>query len=201
MKNLLISLGLFATLVCVAPAQIVVPIQTPKGPKSDAILQRIRQVDSLIQLLPLNLKKDQIDRLLLQQEKAKESERKIRMMEDDDLEKLEPRLSQILKAALEKGAYPPREFQVDVAKLTRAIAIRRQVAVGEMVEAFYEGVRDVLEPGQKTIMAKSLDIAVLDPSVKVKEMTEEQKIKFFIRTIFLDPYAYASLKELRKTAS
>jgi hypothetical protein len=199
MKHLLLSLGLFAALVAVTPAQALPP--TPKAAKSEATMAKIRQIDVLIQLLPLNLKKNQIDRLLLQQEKAKESERKIRMLEDDDLEKLEPRVSEALKAALEKGSYPPRELQLDVAKLTRAMSIRRQVAVGEMVDDFYKAVDEVMEPGQKTIMAKSLDIAVLDPSVKVAQMNDEAKIKFYIRRIFLDSTAYESLKELRKTAS
>jgi hypothetical protein len=199
MKHLLLSLGLFAALVAVAPAQALPP--TPKAAKSEATMAKIRQIDVLIQLLPLNLKKNQIDRLLLQQEKAKESERKIRMLEDDDLEKLEPRVSEALKAGLEKGSYPPRELQLDVAKLTRAMAIRRQVAVGEMVDEFYKAIDEVMEPGQKTIMAKSLDIAVLDPSVKVAQMNDEAKIKFYIRRIFLDSTAYESLKELRKTAS
>jgi len=199
MKHLLLSLGLFAALSGATFSQATVT--TPKAAKSDATMLKIRQIDVLIQLLPLNLKKNQIDAILLQAEKAKEAERKIRMMEDDDLEKLDPKVSEVLRAALEKGAYPPRELQLEVSKLTRAMAIRRQVALAEMVDNFYTGVKDVLEPGQKTVMAKSLDIAVLDPSIKVDSMNEEAKIKFFIRRIFLDSTAYESLKELRKTAS
>ncbi|MGV3617690.1 MAG: hypothetical protein ACO1SV_20380 [Fimbriimonas sp.] len=199
MKHLLLSLGLFAALAVVAPAQS--SVTTPKAAKSDATMQKIRQVDVLIQLLPLNLKKAQIDTILMQQEKAKEAERKIRLMEDDDLEKIDGKLSEALKAGLEKGAYPPRELQVEVAKLTRAMAIRRQVALGEMVEAFWEGIKGAIEPGQRTIMIKSLDVAALDPSLKADKMDDDAKLRFYIRRIFLDATAYESLKELRKTAS
>lgn len=198
MKHLLLSLGLFAALVAAAPAQS--GGTTPKAAQSDATMQKIRQIDVLIQLLPLNLKKDQIDKLLTGLEKAKEAEKKIRMMEDDDLEKVAPKISAALKNALEKGTYPPRELQNEVASLTRAFSIRRQIATGEMVEDMYKVV-DGLEAGQKTIMAKSLDSATLDPSLKGATMTDEQKIKFYIRRILLDFTAYESLKELRKTAS
>lgn len=199
MKHLLLSLGLFAALVAATPAQS--PVVTPKAAQSDATMAKVRQLDILIQLLPLNLKKDQIDKLLTGLEKAKDAEKKIRMMEDDDLEKLSPKVSAALKNALEKGTYPPRELQNEVASLTRAMGIRRQVATGEMVEDLYKVVDTGLEPGQRTIMAKSLETAVLDPSLKGATLTDEQKIKFYIRRILLDLSAYESLKELRKTAS
>lgn len=198
MKHLLLSLGVLAALVTAAPAQSV---STPKASQSDATIQKIRQLDVLIQLLPLNLKKTQIDLLLTGLEKAKESEKKIRTLEDDDLEKLSPKVSAALKNALEKGAYPPREMQNEVASLTRAMGIRRQIATGEMVEDMYKVIDTGLEAGQKTIMAKSLDSAALDPSLKGVKMTDEQKVKFYIRRILLDITAYESLKELRKTAS
>ena len=199
MKHLLVSLGLFATLLVAAPAQA--PTPTPKAAQSDATMQKIRQLDVLIQLLPLNLKKTQIDVLLTGLEKAKESERKIRVLEDEDLGKLSPKVATALKNALDKGEYPPRELQNEIASLTRAMGIRRQVATGEMVEDLYKVVDTGLEAGQKTIMAKSLDSAALDPSLKGVKMTDEQKVKFYIRSILLDITAYESLKELRKTAS
>lgn len=198
MKHLLLSLGLFAAFVAAAPAQST---STPKAAQSDATMRKIQQIDVLIQLLPLNLKKNQIDLLLTGLDKARESEKKIRSMEDDELAKLEPKLAEALKNAYEKGAYPPRELQSEVAAVTRAMGIRRQVATGEMVEDLYKVVDTGLEAGQKTIMAKSLAAAALDPSLKGVTMTEEQKVKFYIRKILLDITAYESLKELRKTAS
>jgi hypothetical protein len=198
MKHLLFSLGLFAALVAAAPAQSTA---TPKAAQSDATFQKIRQLDVLIQLLPLNLKKAQIDLLLTALEKARDSEKKIRSLEDDDLAKLAPKISEALKNAQEKGAYPPRELQTEIAALTRAMGIRRQVATGEMVDDLYKVVDTGLEAGQKTVMAKSLAAAALDPSLKGVKMTDEQKVKFYIRQILLDITAYESLKDLRKTAS
>jgi len=195
MKQLLLSLGLAFALVGGAAAQA-----TPKGSKSDQTVVKIRQVDVMVQLIPLTLKKAQIDKLLPSIEKARAKELQIRKMEDDDLEKLDARLDDALKNGLEKQAYPPRELQVDVSKLTRAMAIRRQVALAEMIEEVYNATNTILDEGQRTVMEKSLNIGALDPSLKDKELTREQKIKFFIRQILLDSYAYDMLLKLQKTA-
>jgi hypothetical protein len=194
MKHL-ISL-LLLTVGAVAPAQVK---PTAKAAQSAATMGRIQKIDVLIQVLPLNLKKPQIEALLVQMEKAIEKDREIRTLEDQDLEKLEPKVTDALKDGLDKGVYPPRELQQEVAKLTRAMAIRRQVAMGEMVDAFYAGIDKVMEPGQRTVMAKSLEAALLEPNVKASLVTEEQKIKFFIRKVFLDVAAYQVLLDLSKT--
>lgn len=200
MKTLLLCLGaLIATTVHAAEPQQT--SSTPKAAASAKIMMQIRKLDALIQIVPLNLKKNQIDAILLMQEKAQEKERQIRMLEDNDLEKLEPKLSTMVQSGIEKGTYPQREFQSEIANLTRAMGLRRQVASGEIVTDFYAGIKDVLDAGQKTIMAKSLNPALLSPGTKVDTMTEEDKIKFFIRAVFIDNAAYEVLKELRKTAS
>lgn len=190
-----ISAFLFLAVCAIAPAQAV---QTPKAAESTATMARVRKIDVLIQILPLNLKKKQIDVILTQIEKAKEKERQIRILEDGDIAKLEPRVSNALKDGIEKGVYPSRELQVEVSKLTRAMSIRRSVALGEMVDDFYAGTKDILEAGQKTVMEKSLDVAALDPSVDAKKMDSEAKIRFFIKKIFLDESAYETLKEMAK---
>lgn len=202
MKQLLLSIGILFAIASSGVAQsggAQLP-PTPKAAKSDATMVKIRQIDDLIQLLPLNLKKAQIDSILVALEKVRDKQQKIRMLEDDDLEKLDPEISETYKQATEKGAYPNRELQSKIAATMRAMSIRRSVALGEMVDEFYVATKSVFEPGQRTVMAKSLAVAALDPTLKVDKMDEEAKVKFFIRQIFLDVHAYPALIEIRKVA-
>jgi hypothetical protein len=70
-----------------------------------------------------------------------------------------------------------------------------------MVEEFYNAIKGVFDEGQMKVMANSLDVAVLDPSVKKDSMKDEDKIKFFIKRIFLDEVTYDLLLKLQKNAS
>lgn len=193
MKQFLFVLALLMTAALV-PAQTA----TVKPGQAEETYNKIHKIDVLIQILPLNLKKAQIDRVLSAMEKASAKEKAMRKMEDDELGKLDAKISEALKAGIEKGVYPKREFQVEVATATRAIGLRRALTINEMVDTFYDDIKSVLEPGQKTIMEKSLDVAQLDPSIKVTDMSSEEKIKFFIRRVLLDATAYDTLRQLQK---
>lgn len=197
MKHLILSLGLCVALVSGAAAQAV----TPKGAKSDEVMVKVRQIDILNQLLPLALRKSQYNGILTALEKARQKEKQIRTLEDGDLEKIYKDVDDAVTNAIDKGTYPPNAMQGNVDKLLTAMGIRRQVAIGEMVEEFYDATSKIFDAGQKKVMANSLDAAKLDPSVKKDQMTEEQKIKFFIRKVFLDQITYDLLVKMEKTAS
>lgn len=197
MKPFLASLALGIVLVSGAHAQSSNQKNLLPGERT---VVRVQQMDVLIQILPLNLKQGQIDKILTALEKGRQKEREIRTLEDKDLAVLDGRLEKALKDAYEKGAYPPRELQNDVVKMLRAVNIRRQVAASEIVDQVWADTKDVFEPGQKTVMEKSLNASFLEPGLDVEKMNAEAKIKFFIKKVFLDPTTYDSLKELRKVA-
>ena len=196
MKHFLSVLALVACFSVVS-AQSQVPT-TPKAAKSEATMERVRKVDFLIQVLPLNLKKAQIDRVLTAIEKARDRERQVRIAEDDELAKVDEKLAAAVKEGIDKGVYPSRDLQQEVAKMFRTMALRRSIILNEMVDTFYQDVKNVLEPGQKTVMEKSLDAAALEPGLDVAKMDSEAKIKFFIKKIFMDSIAYDTLRELQK---
>ncbi|AIE83885.1 hypothetical protein [Fimbriimonas ginsengisoli] len=200
MKHLLLSFGLLFALGASATAQISTPpLTTPKAADSDRAIIRIRQVDMLIQILPLTLRKDQYGPILTALERARAKEKQIRSLEDDDLAKIAKKLEDAVNNGIDKGEYPPKELQVEAAKLMRAMGIRRQIATAEMTDEFVEATKGVFDDGQKKVMANSLDL-VLDQTKK-DSMKEEDKVKFFVKRIFLDEVTYDLLLKLQKHAS
>lgn len=195
MKRLLLSLGLCLAIVGGAAAQTT----NAAAEKSDAVLKKVHQVDLLIQILPLSLKKEQFGPILLGLEKARSKQKQIVEMEAKDLEKLDTKLTDAVNKGLDKGEYPPKDLQVEAVKLLRALGIRRQFAVNEITDEFYMATVATFDEGQKKVMANSLDIASLDPTAKREK--DEDKIKFFMRRILLDPDAYDVLLRLQKIAS
>jgi hypothetical protein len=171
-----------------------------RGAKSNEILTQMRQLDLLNQILPLLMNKDQIGKLLTAIEKARANVRNIEQLEDQDLAKQAQKVSEATKAGFDQQKLPERELLVELNKLVRAFSIRRQVAIGENVTTVKEAFDAVLNPGQRKAAANSLNPGLFDPSLKVEQMSEEQKIRFFIQEILLDPLAYDVLKRLQKSA-
>lgn len=204
MKKLLFSLSLAAAFagLAVTPAYAQSSgAVTPKGSKSDQSIIKIRQLDMIIQILPLNIRKEQYDPLFRSLERSRAKEKQIRALEDDDLEKIDPKLSDAVKNALDKGSYPPHDLLVDAMKLMKAFGIRRQIATEEMVDDLYKTLKTTFDAGQMKVMANSLDAVQLDPSIKKDSLTDEAKQRFFIKRIFLDETTYDLLLKLQKTAS
>ena len=192
-------LGIVVAAAGVTSAQT--PIKTtPRGAKSDEIWAKIRTVDAMIQITPLALTKNQLFDLLIAMEKARQKEFDIRKLEDDDLAKFEERLDKAVKEGVEKGQYPPKDLQIDVAKLTKAMTVRRQVALGEMIDIVYDAAQKTLNAGQLKVMENSLKPELLDSRFKSDKMTGEDKIKFFIRSVMMDATCYELLLKLSKVA-
>lgn len=199
MKRLLLLLGALALLLIGLVSPVAAQADAAAD-RSSEVLKKMRQVDLLNQILPLLLTKDQINKLLPAIERARQNVRDIERLEAQDLAKLDARLTEVVQAGLEKQVLPDREFLVELNKLVRAFAIRRQVAVGENVTTVLEAFDANLNAGQKKAAANSLNPKLFDPKVNLDTMTDEQKIRFFIQEILLDPLAYDVLKELAKRA-
>lgn len=192
MKPFLLCLALFAVAVTAAPAQVI------NAARSDEIMTKMRKADMLIQILPLTLTKDQIPKLLIKIEKARQKQDQIMAMEADDLVRLDAKLSKAVDDGVKKGVYPSPDLQKEVYKLTTAFTIRRNILASECVDLVFEEAKAVLNDGQKKVMEKSLDASKFDPSLKVDQMSSDDKVKFFIRRVFLDPITYELLKDINK---
>lgn len=204
MKKLFISLGLSLSIAGIAMAQstseTVPPITTPKAAKSAATMVHVRQVDLLVQLLPLAIKKEQFGPILTGMEKARQKEKQILMLEDDELEKLDYDLAAAVSGGVDKGTYPSKDLQVRAAKIFRAMGIRRQVATNEMIDEVYNPISTTLDAGQLKVMENSMDPSTFDPNLKKDAMDSKAKIRFFIKQIFLDPLCYDIMLKLQKIA-
>jgi hypothetical protein len=192
--RLVLCLALAGCLAAIVPAQG--PITTPNGAKSDATMMKLRQIDMLVQLLPLAIRKDQYAPLLAAIEKARANERAIRISEDAELAKLDTEVTDAVNDGITKGAYPPKDLQMRAAKLLQVMSIRRHVAFGEMMEGLTGTIDAVFDDGQKTVMEKSLDPYAMDPSIKKDSLDRKGKIRFFIQQVFLDPLTYDLLIKL-----
>jgi hypothetical protein len=193
MKNPIPSLLLCLALTGGALAQDPV---TPKGKRSDEIMIRMRQVDLLNRILPLLLTKAQLREILPAVEKARKKEREILALEDKDLATVADKLEEAVTKGIEAGVPPSKAFQMEIATFTNALYIRRQAALYEMIDEVYKAIDKQLDPGQKKVMANTLKPNLLDPKAKAEEMTDVDKIRFFIRMTLLDDAAYDVLKKL-----
>lgn len=169
--------------------------------KSEFTYAKISQLNIAKLVLPLLLDKKQINALLLSIEKCRRQEMTIREKDADELLKLDGEITKSLKEALEEGKLPSRELQQKIIKVQDALLIRRQIATNELVDEIYGACKATLNAGQLKAMANGLDPASVDPSLKGSTLTEEQKIKNYIRFVMLDAMTYEILKALAKSAS
>lgn len=194
MTKPLLALALLSLFAAVAPAQT----PNPDAARSDAIMKKVARLDSLIQIVPLILTKEQLPPLLSAIEKVHQKQKELYAQEAKDLVNLDGKISKVVDDGIEKNVYPPHDTQILVAATMRAMGIRRQLFYNEMVDAVYEVCKTTLNEGQLKTMEKSLKPEALEPNLKGVEMDSEAKMKFFVRKILLDPVAYDVLVEIGK---
>ena len=194
MRTRLALLVLLSVFTSISFAQV-----TAGGAKSDEITTKWRQIDSLIQILPLALTKKQIDKLLPALEKIRSEEKKIRANEDKFLAEKEEATNKIYKDAIEKGVYPARPFQMEIAKLTKVLSLMRQAYVNSSIEDMLKVLKSTLDAGQMKAMMNSLEPNAINPeNPKAKDMTEDQKLRYFVRAVWLDGSTYDALVKIRQ---
>jgi hypothetical protein len=193
----LLALG-FSVLACAFAQPSSGQLSTAQGAKSDQIQIKARQVELLVQLVPLAMTKEQIRALLPTIEKVRSEQRTVLSQEDAELAKLEARLDAAIKNALEKGSYPPPELLVDVLRVSRALRQARQINIGLWVDLLIGELKKVLNAGQMTVMEKSVEPKLIDPNAKDEDWTTEKKQRFFIQSIFLDPLSYELLVKMSR---
>ncbi|RYG43791.1 hypothetical protein EON79_16285 [bacterium] len=113
-------------------------------------------------------------------------------LEDKELLAFETKLDKTIEEAREKGKYPTKDAMAESYNLLKIFSGRRALARSTFVERVYKVVKSKCDDGQLTVMEKSLEPKLIDPSVKLEG--REDKIRFFIRVVLLDPQAYDVLK-------
>lgn len=168
---------------------------------SDQTLFKIQQLNIIKFITPILLKKSQINDLLTTIEKCRAKELEIRELDAKELKKIDEKVTKAIDSAINDGTYPKRELQEELIRVQDALVIRRRIATGEMVEMVLETCRKTLNAGQMNVIKNLIDPKFVDGGLKVDKMTDDEKIKLYIRQIFLDGMAYDLLKQLAKHAS
>lgn len=171
-----------------------------RAKKSDEILVKARQLDLLNHLLPLVMTKDQLNKVLTVVERCRAKVDRIRLDEANELLKYEPKIIDAIDRGVNKDLVPSKTLMVDLAKSFNAFSIRRQVAAGENADEVLAVMKKELNAGQLKAAANSHDHKVYDPNLDVSKLTEDDKLKFYIKDVILDPSCYELLIKLTKTA-
>lgn len=176
-------------------------VTTGQGTASDATNKKIHRLDLLIKLVPLALQKNQYAQLLAGLDKARSIQKDEQTREDAALADLDPKVSEAVDNAVQKGIYPPRDLQEDIAKKLNQMSIQ-QIKVGAaMIKAVYDSIQADLNAGQRKAMAGSYTAAYIDARMKPEDLTEDIRLRFYVRMVLLDPATYDLLTEMSKNAS
>ena len=191
---------LFALTVALTP--IFASAQVSQSIKdSEKTLFKIQQLSIIKFITPVLMKKSQINALLTTIEKCRAKELEIRELDAKKLKEIDADVDKAIESSINDGSYPKAEFQKKLIVLQEAILIRRKIATGEMVDMMLDTCRKTLDAGQMNVIKNLIDPKFVDGSIKVDQMTDDEKIKLYIRQIFLDGIAYDVLKQLAKKAS
>jgi hypothetical protein len=189
-------------LAALAGAAVVVAVSQvspDKARRSDEILRKMRQIDLLNHILPVLLTKDQINRLLPAIERARSKVNTVQNEEANELIKFESKVDDAIAKGIQRELTPAKTLLIELNNNLTKFAFRRQLTGEENADMVLAVVKKELNAGQIKAMANSHDIAAFDPRVDVSKLTEDDKLKFFIKDVLLDPQAYDLLVKLAKS--
>jgi hypothetical protein len=166
--------------------------------EAEEIMHTVHKLDLLNQLLPLVMDKEQIGKLLPAIEQARQMVKNTQKSELAEMQRMKAKLDAALKEALDKRQVPGRELMGEVANMYKVFEIKREAIARENTAKVLEAMKKVLNEGQIKAAAGALEPKLLDPSLDPKTMTQDDKLRVFVRAILLDPDAYELLIELRK---
>lgn len=182
--------------LALAPMAFGQGLQDERAKKSDQVLAKVRQIDLLNQILPVLMTKEQLDKILPVVEKARQAVKDQQRRESEELVKLEPDLDKAIKDGNEKGLIPGQEVIKKVYAYFKAFAITRKSITDENTANVMAVVKATLNAGQIRSMQNALSPQSFDPSLDASKMTDDEKLKFFVQNILLDPIAYDVLVKL-----
>lgn len=196
MTKLIPALALFAALwLCPTPASAQTT-EAARQQKADELNIKLRKIDLYNQILPILLTKEQAVKLLPVIEKARKAVKDTEAAELEGMKKLENKLDAALKDAKEKSAVPTRELIKEISDMIRAFQVRRLEVIGTNTDNVAKALEPVLNAGQKKAITNALDMRSADGVIDTTKLTDEQKFRFFVQTILLDPLAYEILLEI-----
>ncbi|MBV6490644.1 MAG: hypothetical protein KJZ62_08120 [Fimbriimonadaceae bacterium] len=191
-------LTLFAALGLLAATLSAQP--DPNAAKSTEIELKARKLDLLNHLLPLLLKKDQINAILSGIEQCRAKEKEIETREANEMRAFETRIDQAIEAGIDKGAIPPVELLKELNTLFRGFAMRRVAVRAENAEKLVEVLKSKLDSGQQAAASNSVDVKTWDSRLDPEKMELDEKLTVFVQAILLDRATYDVLIKMAAKA-
>lgn len=182
--------------VALSAGAFQVPTNEERAKRATEILGKARQLDILNQVLPLLMTPKQLDKILSRLDKHRVESRKLELSEYDFLLKLEGNLDKSLKEAYDKGAIPTREALTASYSTFKMFEIRRQAVIGEVVTDLLKIVDTEFNAGQKKALAGAFSDSLVAQGGDASKLTDDDKRRFFVELILLDPMAYDVLTKL-----
>lgn len=192
-RNLLFVIALAGLMAVATPG-----LGQPAAKLADDPLVKIRKVELLNQILPVVMTKEQLDAILPAVERARAKVRDVEKKEATELKAIEARLDAAIKAAQDEGQVPKLEFVDRLRQLLWAMGLRRQTIVGENTESVLAALKKELNVGQLKAASNALNPKQIDPSVRAEELTQDDRLRMYVKFILLDPYTYDILVALSR---
>lgn len=159
---------------------------------------KVRQLTLLEQINPVLLTKPQLRRLLPVVESARQAERDLVANELKAMRPLSARLDVEIKKAKEEKKLADPDIWKTINDLQRQFNLNRARMINEQTEKVLTEMRRVLNEGQLKAAANAIDVRSLLPGVPADQITEEAKLRAWIRIVLLDPQAYDLMLEMSK---
>lgn len=184
---------IFVLAACLTSVAMAKPTLTTADDAS-RILNKMRQVDLLNQILPVLMTSEQLVKLLPAVEKARSAAIEMEKKELDRMKKIEAKLDLAVKDAKEKGQVPPSELQDEIKAVLKEFQQNRTVMVLEQNEAVLKAVEETLDAGQIKAATNSLSVAKGDAS----KPSDRERLRRWVRAVLMDPQSYDLLVDLSK---
>ena len=187
-----------AVLAAMSVTVALTQLSPDKAKKSDEILIKMRQIDLLNFMVPLVLTKDQINKLLVVVEKCRAKVEQVRNDEATELLKFDSKVTDAVNKGINKDITPGKTLMIELNNNLTKFAFRRQLTGDENADLVLAVFKKELNEGQRKAAMNAHDIKAFDPRVDVSKLTDDDKLKFFIKDVILDPYAYDLLMRMSK---
>lgn len=199
MKRSFFLMGVVLCALAISPmASAQATKQEASAKRADEILNKLHELDLLNQLLPVLMTKEQMRKILPSVEKAREMVRATEKGEAEQLEKLAAKIDPVITEAYEKKKVPSIDILTEYAKTFAKLRVVRRSVVEANTTNVLEVVQKTLDKGQLAAARNALEPKYIDPSLDKEKMSDDEKLRFWVKVILLDPQAYTILTKLSK---
>ena len=167
-----------------------------RAERSTRILAQVPRLDLLNQILPILLTKEQINKILPTLEKAKQAIRETEAKEVELLKTIEAKVDESVKNGIEKGEVPDREILKKVLATFQYFQIARQSVVEANVDRTVEAMKSCMNAGQTKSAMNAIDWKKFNPSLNPEKMSDDEKLRLYVKVVLLDPLAYDVLRDI-----